>query len=214
MAFQSARLLALLLNFGSAGSTTQNEPRPCDVQCLSWRARRALAAGSHNEYLKHATQIATQAPAHPGALYAVARGWALVGNPDSAVLWLDRLARIGANQRIADDSAFHAMRDFSEFRAVQARLEANGATISRGKIAFTMPDPDLLPEALAFDVTTSTWLVGSLAKHKLVRITSGSSATDLMSSPDMQRVLGIPCRLCAFAIVVCNLCAAPYDYRI
>jgi hypothetical protein len=185
------RLLALALNLGPVVVTAQTAGRPCDAICLSSRAREALAAGSYNEYLSFATQIAERATDHPGALYAVARGLALIGNLDSAIVWLERLADIGASREVTEDSAFNALRGFAEFRAVRARLEANGATLSRGKVAFTVPDPDLLPEALAFDFSTGTWLVGSLAKRKLVRITRDGSATDLLAGPDMLRVLGI-----------------------
>jgi hypothetical protein len=186
--FQVPYLLPLVLNLGLVAQTAD---RPCDVLCLSSRARKALAASAYDDYLSNATEIAARAPDHPGALYAVARGLALVDSLDSATVWLNRLADVGASREVAEDSAFIALRGLPEFRAVQARLDANGATISRGKSAFAIPDPDLLPEALAFDFSTSTWLVGSLSKRKLVRIRRDGSATDLLAAPEMLRVLGV-----------------------
>jgi hypothetical protein len=110
---------------------------------------------------------------------------------DSALAWLDRLARIGASRSPASDSAFATLKNSRGFRAVQARLDSNRVPILHGKLAFSLPDPDLLPEALAWDPSTATWLVGSLSKRKLIRFGPDGSVTDFISGSDLLRVVGI-----------------------
>jgi sugar lactone lactonase YvrE len=135
--------------------------------------------------------VAARAPDHPGAIYAVASGFALVGQADSALAWLDRLAQIGASRAPASDSTFAALSNSPAFRAIQARLDANGLPIIHGKAAFQLPDPDLVPEALAWDPSSRSWLVGSLSKRKLIRVRPDGAATDFLSAPGVLRVVGI-----------------------
>jgi hypothetical protein len=191
MAFLRGLLLSQTLALAPSILVGQAGTRPCDVLCLSHHARNALAARQYHDYVTYVRQIAARAPKHPGTIYAMARGLALIGQADSALVWLHRLARIGASRDLTSDSAFAALRDLQEFRTVQARLEANGTPITLGRPAFSMPDPDLLPEALAWDSSSGTWLVGSLSKRKVIRIAPDGSATDFLSAPELLRVVGI-----------------------
>jgi len=185
------RLLAPALLVAPAFLTAQAPARSCNTSCLAQRAQDALAAHRYTDYLNVARQFASRAPDHPGVIYAMARGLALVGQADSALGWLKRLARIGASRAPAADSAFAALWDSPPFRALQTRLDANRVPVLRGKPAFALPDPDLLPEAMAWDPSTATWIVGSLAKRKLIRVRPDGSASDFLSGADLLRVVGI-----------------------
>ena len=154
-------------------------------------ARSALAAGRYSDYLNYAQTLAGRAPDHPGVIYAVARGFALVGQPAAALRWLGRLADIGAGPDVDSDSVFAGLNSSPEFRAVRARLQRNRAPLVRGGPAFTLPDPDLLPEALARDPITDEWLVGSLAKRKIIRLARNGTGSDFISNSDLLRVVGI-----------------------
>lgn len=191
MLFCSRHLLALALGLAPALLAGQAPPTPCSTFCLSQRARAALAAGHYADFLTYARRVAARAPDHPGALYAVASGLALLGHADSALPWLDRLAQLGASRAPALDSTFAALWNAPAFRAIQARLDANRLPIVHGKAAFPLPDPDLVPEALAWDPSSGSWLVGSLSKRKLIRVRPDGAATDFLSAPDLLRVGGI-----------------------
>ena len=154
-------------------------------------ARAALAAGRYSDYLNYAQTLAGRAPDHPGVIYAVARGFALVGQPAAALRWLGRLADIGAGPDVDSDSVFAGLNSSPEFRAVRARLQRNRAPLVRGAPAFTLPDPDLLPEALARDPITGEWLVGSLAKRKIIRVAQDGTGFDFIADGDLLRVVGI-----------------------
>src|SRR5437773_12474289 len=118
---------------------------PCSAWCLSQRAHEALAAGRYRDYLNYARQIAARASDHPGVIYAVARGYALVGQPAAALRWLGRLADLGAAPDVVSDSAFAGLDSSRDFRAVRARLQPNRPPVVPGAAAFTVPDADLLP---------------------------------------------------------------------
>jgi hypothetical protein len=182
-------LLAIL--FGVQPLLAQLPPERCNPYCLARHARTALAAGRYADYLRLAQQLAARAPDHTGASYAVARGFALVGQHDSALAWLTHVVERGGGQSVAADSAFAALRATPAFRALQSRFASNAASIVRGKPALSLPDPDLLPEAFAWDPTRRAWLVGSVGKRKVISVAADGSSTDLISSPDILRVLGI-----------------------
>src|SRR5207253_10511951 len=67
----------------------------------------------------------------------------------------------------------------------------NRAPMLRGALAFALPDSDLLPEALAHDPITKGWLVGSLAKRKIIRLAQDGTASDFISNDELLRVVGI-----------------------
>ena len=182
---------AWVLFLAPAVLSAQASSRPCSAWCLSQHARDALAAGRYADYLNYARKIAERAPDHPGVVYAVARGYALVRQPAAAFGWLSRLADLGATQDVDMDSAFAGLDTSAAFHALRARLSANRAPIVQGTPAFSLPDPDLLPEALARDPITDSWLVGSLAKRKIIRLAPNGTASDFASDPELLRVVGI-----------------------
>ena len=171
--------------------SAQTSSPPCSALCLSDHARSALAAGRYGDYLNYVSTLAARAPDHPGVIYAVARGYALVGQPAAALRWLGRLGDVGAGRDVDSDSAFVGLRSSSEFRAVRARLQRNRVPVARGAPAFTLPDADLLPEALARDPITDEWLVGSLAKRKIIRLARNGTGSDFISNSGLLRVVGI-----------------------
>jgi hypothetical protein len=176
---------------GAQSLPAQGMSEPCNILCLSARAREALLAERHAEYLRFAREVAERAPDHPGGIYAVARGFALLGQQDSAIVWLSRLAEIGGAHDIGSDPAFSSIKTVSGFQALAARLEWNAAPVIRGRPAFAVRDPDLLPEALTWDPVRNRWIIGSLAKRKIVAREPDGTWTDLVVNPRMLRVVGI-----------------------
>jgi hypothetical protein len=185
------RLSAWPLLLAPALLSAQASSPPCSAWCLSRHARDALAAGRYGDYLNYARKIAGRASDHPGVIYAVARGYGLVGQPRAALRWLGRLADLGATRDVDSDSAFAGLQASREFRVVRARLQGNRAPIVRGALAFSLADTDLLPEALAHDPITGGWLVGSLAKRKIIRLAQDRTASDFISNGELLRVVGI-----------------------
>src|SRR5204862_6354805 len=118
------------------------------------------------EYLNYAQTLAGRAPDHPGVIYAVARGFALVGQPAAALRWLGRLADIGAGPDVDSDSVFAGLNSSTEFRAVRARLQRNRAPLVRGAPASTPPDPDLPPQAPPRPPLTGARLLARLSRPK------------------------------------------------
>lgn len=170
----------------------QSDSGSRDVIYYAQAAQAAARAGDYAESLRLALQVRALAPSHPGAHYLLARAYALTGRPDSAVALLERVARMGDAHAIDTDSAFRALRDSPSFRKVAAEFAANRRPIERSSVAFEVPGPDLLPEAMAYDAADGAFFVGSLSKHKVVRVSREGSVRDFAGpADDIMRVVGV-----------------------
>src|SRR5436190_8510327 len=125
--------------------TQQGQQQPCDVFCHARLAARAESGGNMTEYASHIRAAFGIAPSHPGVVYAMARGFALTGAPDSAIAWLDRLGRMGDTRDPNADSVFRPIRARPGYADARNRLLANRLPILDGKVAFEIADPDFLP---------------------------------------------------------------------
>jgi len=188
-----ARWLLLACTSLAFASATGSAQQPaCDVFCHSQLAERAAAAGDFAGYAAHVREVAVRAPSHPGVVYAQARAFARSGAPDSAIAALARLGRMGDTRDPNADSVFAPLRARPGFVSARNRLLSNRLPILDGRVAFEIADPDLVPEALAFDSTRGRFLVGSLARRVVSAVAPNGAVTPYIAhAPNMLRVVGI-----------------------
>jgi hypothetical protein len=168
------------------------QPSPCDIFCHSRLAARAEAAGNHTEYLGHVRAVADLAPSHPAIVYAMARAFARAGSPDSAIVWLTRLGRMGDNRDPNADSAYRGHETRPGYADARNRLLANRLPILDGKLAFEIADPDFLPEGIDYDHPRSRFLVGSLVHRLVAAFTPNGTQTTVVPSDSLTlRVVGV-----------------------
>jgi hypothetical protein len=162
------------------------------VFCHSRLADRADAAHDYAQYLAHVRAVAALAPSHPGVAYQMARAFVRTGAPDSAVVWLARLGRMGDTRDPNTDSVFATLRTRSGYADARNRLLANRLPILDGKLAFDLDDPDFVPEAIAYDSTRRRFVAGSLAKRLIAAVsTDGTTSAFIAHTPEILRVVGI-----------------------
>jgi hypothetical protein len=123
------------------------------------------------------------APETPSLLYHLARAESLAGSPGNAIRALERLATQGAARDLRADSAFAPLHADPRFAAVERRLAEGAAAIVRSDSAFVIPDPDFIPEGIAYDPVGQHFLVGSMRAHRVVRVGPDGAVTDLTPPP-------------------------------
>ena len=186
----SALAAGWLLVAGTSSISAQVPP--CDVFCQSRRADRAEAAGDYRDFAARVRLIVAAAPSHPGAVYAMARAFALTRQPDSAIAWLGRLGTMGDTRDPDADSVFRGGTTRPAYRAARARLLANRHPIIGGKPAFAVPDADFLPEGLAFDGKRARFLLGSLVHGRVEAMAPNVEPTVVVPhTAEMLRVVGV-----------------------
>lgn len=169
---------------------------PANLMDAFARASRAIGAGDHLAVRRTLEAALAFAPTNPHVLWHLARAQAMTGDATAALATLERLAAQGVARDVAVDTAFATIRTgpaAPRFRAVAAQLEAAAAPIVRSDSAFAIPDPDFIPEGIAYDAAQDAFFVGSLRYGGVLRIGRDGVARPFLpgSRTDLAEVLGL-----------------------
>ncbi|HEV3037701.1 MAG TPA: hypothetical protein VHA33_07950 [Candidatus Angelobacter sp.] len=117
-----------------------------------------------------------------------------LGHTSQAVQWMAKYASMGLTYDVASDEDLAPLARDDSFKVVAAKLKENAKPIRKAELACTLPLPDLMPEDLTFDATSSrTFVVSSIQHHTLYRVklpSDGStecSISELPLPPDAKR---------------------------
>ena len=149
-----------------------------------------VAAGADPEVDRLRGYMAV-AHGHGGVMYRLAQALARAGQADEAVRWVKSALDQGLDLDLGD-AAFAALRDREDWKEQLARAEA-GKPVATSRVAFRIPDPELIPEGIAWDAKTGDFFVGSLHKKKIVRVGRDGRARDFAAAGQdgLEDVLGL-----------------------
>ncbi|MGA7410344.1 MAG: hypothetical protein WBW33_07650, partial [Bryobacteraceae bacterium] len=145
-------------------------------------AHEALAAKDYEAYRKHLLVLGGLLNHQAEITYALAAADALLGHPTLAIDELNEFAATGLSRDAAHDPRFSSLRNLPAFSDVARRLQANGRPISHSSVVYSLPDPDLIAEDIAYDSASQTFFVSSVHKRKIVAVHADGSVTDFVSS--------------------------------
>jgi hypothetical protein len=111
------------------------------------------------------------------------------GAPAEALPFLQRLDAIGWDIPLGPDT-FGPLAGDARFRDLAARFEARAVRVHRSTVAFSVPEPDLIPEGIAVDPRTRTFYLGSIRKRKVLAI-DARGAVSTFVPPGHGGVLGV-----------------------
>lgn len=160
-------LLALLL--ASLVPAFADEPEP------PWAAlnRVARQAVKDKDYAKLRATLEQLRPLTPGnvrVLYNVAAADAVLGHTRKALVELAELAASGVVFDLSADDDFTSLRQTPEYAAAVRQMEANRQPVTHSTPVRQLDRPDMLPEDIAYDRKTSSFLVSSVAGSQVVRV--------------------------------------------
>jgi hypothetical protein len=102
------------------------------------------------------------------------------GAPDEALAWLRKLDALGWTYP-PDEHDFAALSGRPEFRALAASFAARAPRVQSGRVAFSVPEVDLIPEGVAYDARTGAFFLSSINKRKIVRVDAQGRASDFVA---------------------------------
>ena len=185
----AALLTALLAGLATAGSApgspaarAPSGPAPAaPAPEPSWKELNHAAKVAHDAkdfqgYRERVGRLFELLSGHPDTVFGMARAEALLGHTAAALDWLNAFAGMGLVRDAASDPDLVSLRKADGFAAVLARIEANRRPVSRAARAFTLPDPDLLTEDIAYDPSARRFFVSSIRQGKIVAIDERSGA--------------------------------------
>lgn len=129
--------------------------------------------GNYPGYLDRMRECVWLRPDHPELLYGLANAFALNGNPDSALVCLEQIAEMGLTAPAREDSALVSLVGDRRFKDVLDRFDANTQPTMTCRIAFTLPQQDLVPEGLAYDPGSKSFFISSVRERKIMRYQRG-----------------------------------------
>lgn len=91
------------------------------------------------------------------------------GNVDGSLEALEHTLAHGTGFMPPIDQ-FAALRDDPRFAVLRARFERRLPVRTDGRVAFTLPDRELIPEGIAYDAKSRTFYVGSIARNAIYRV--------------------------------------------
>ncbi len=151
----------------------------------------------------------TASPDHPGIWLELAAAYARAGNGAEAARWIEKALTRGIDFDLAKNPAFAPLLATPAFKPLLARAAANQRVVSRSKVAFRVPEKDLIPEGIAYDARTGSFFLGSLYKRKIVRIGKAGKAADFSKPEDgLWDVLGMKVDPARRILWVCSAAGA------
>ena len=158
------------------------------------KALEAYRAKNYPAFLENAERAAREGPPrHPWLMYALARAYSLNDRTAEASRLLGELAGMGLGVDVANDEDFGRLRAAPGWPELSQKIATARAPVVRGRAAFRIPYPDLLPEGIAYDPRRRTFYLGSINKSKIVALDQDGRRRDFKASGEdgLASVLGM-----------------------
>jgi hypothetical protein len=123
-------------------------------------------------------QLADRAP----ALFQLAHDYAHLGDLKKAMLLLKECVSLHEGFDPEGDPAFARVKDDREFRSLIEQVHREFPPVHRARLAFNVPQNDLIPEGLAVDPAQHVFYMGSLNRKKIVKISRTGAVADFVPS--------------------------------
>jgi len=128
-------------------------------------------------------------PNDPQAILSVAAARYRAGKKDESFRLLRQLADRKLGFWPDAHPVFAPLRTDPEFQKVLAAFEASDPRVGNSTVAFTIPEPDLIPEGIAHDPVENAFYVGSIYKRKILKVDNGK--VSIFASPDASGLFGV-----------------------
>jgi sugar lactone lactonase YvrE len=128
---------------------------------------------------------------HPIIFYFLARGYALTGNQDAAILWLNKIAELGVFLEPGKDPQFASIHNSPKFEAVKKSFQENIKPTDHSKPAITIADKNLVPEGIAYDPSDQKFYFGGAARPEIVVYKEGKFEKFSQPEDGLWSVLGM-----------------------
>jgi sugar lactone lactonase YvrE len=144
------------------------------------------------EPIRAAERRLAAAPDDPALLFDLGVLHARAGDSAAALALLGRVvaARTGLDPEGTD---FDSLRDVAEYRTLLSRIRRDSPPVTTAVEAFAIPEPDLIPEGIAYDSASGRFFLGSIHKRKIVAVSPEGAVTDFVPSgrDGLGMVLGV-----------------------
>jgi hypothetical protein len=191
IARSTAAVLVLLALLAAAGDRASADPQRRMHQRAdsTWRQHDAAAdsAAARNDwraYRHHAARLRDLMHGHPGALLALARADAQLGDTAAALGWVRAYAAAGLVRNMSADSALAPLHGTAGWRESIERIDRNRTAVHRAALAMLIPDTLVIAEYIS-PAAAGRWLVSSVHQSRIFSVAPDQPLREVMrASPD------------------------------
>jgi len=209
--FKYLAIAALLFSAASQPSAIEQ------YKALRQQVRSARQAGGQSAYLRALLQSQELLHHAPAYVNATAQAYAAMGDSSHALASLNEFVALGQTDESLlnhQSQAFAQLQKTPEYQSILKHLAANNTPITHAELAFTLPDPGIVAEDIAYDPQSKSFLITSILEKKIIRVTLDGHATDFAQSPSQWPMLAVkadPARnlLWATEVALDNFTAVP-----
>jgi hypothetical protein len=134
-------------------------------------------------------RLLVSAPDKSTVTYQMARTWAAGKQWPEAMQWLRKVAEMDAGLDPSRDSIFAALHGTKEFEEILVAVRNATPAVSHSRVAFKVPEGDLVPESIAYDLKGKRFYFGSTRKGTVVRCAMSGECAPFANGLDT--VLGL-----------------------
>jgi hypothetical protein len=126
------------------------------------------------------------------ALFELAHDYARLGDLKKAMTLLQECSELHEGFDPENDSAFAGVKNQADFKAIVEQVHREYPPVRKARLAFEVPEMDLIPEGLAVNPRTHVFYMGSLNRRMIMKIKSGGVSEFVPAEKyDIQAVCGI-----------------------
>lgn len=140
-------------------------------------AVEAQRKGEYESALENYLRLLEMVPEKPDIHYQTAIVRAKLGDTQKALGSLKKALLLGFPAEELDRS-FDSLKGSPAFQEVETLFESKSKPVGDSRVAFSIPEKDLLPEGIAYDPGEGCFYLGSLWKSKIIKVGREGKAAD------------------------------------
>ncbi|HEV8579473.1 MAG TPA: hypothetical protein VGX68_10365 [Thermoanaerobaculia bacterium] len=152
------------------------------VSAIYRQALEAYEKKDYATYYEGFSRLSAILPNDPGVVFRLAGASALTGRVAEAESLLKRLTAMQVDRDLVSSPDFVSIHETAAFKAAVTAMESLKAPVGTETIAFRLPERDFIPEGIAWDPVTRTFLVSSVHLRKVVRVGRDGAVRDLVQA--------------------------------
>lgn len=162
-----------------------------DLQQVYQNGLLAYEKQDYPSFLQYMKMADSLRPNHPTIMYNLASAFALNKEEQKAIAYLKKSLWQNASPAFNEDEDFKSLWKMQEFETLKESIASLNKTVRNSFQAFTLADPTLHPESIAFHQKSGDYLLGSVHHRKIVKRDKYGNEIDLSGLPELYAVMGI-----------------------
>lgn len=164
---------------------------PDDVPGLQQAAIEAYEAGDYLRFVQATIKLRNLRPYEPQYMVGMVVGTALIGRQTSAYSYMHKMQQQGLSFDFNSTDDTNSIRGTEVYDYINDLLIRAGDPLGEANVAFTLPESDRYPEAIAWDPTRERFLIGTLETGAVMAVSPAGEREKLFGADGIEGMWAI-----------------------